>query len=142
MPRFYPGVVLVVFFALATAAAAQTPQTPRERPPLGAILTVGPLGLLPAAVASLPASHLAYEGRWRIDDSHATAVGPRSRLYLDFTASRVFLVLDGALAHIETRRQVLHEAGDHTIVLGRVVGGDAREGQPLMYFRGGYAALR
>lgn len=34
-----------------------------------------------------------YEGRWRIDDSHATAVGPRSRLYLDFTASRVFLVL-------------------------------------------------
>jgi cytochrome c biogenesis protein CcdA/thiol-disulfide isomerase/thioredoxin len=49
--------------------------------------------LLPAAVASLPASHLAYEGRWRIDDSHATAVGPRSRLYLDFTASRVFLVL-------------------------------------------------
>jgi len=48
MPRFYPGVVLIVFFALATAAAAQTPQTPRERPPLGAILTVGPLGLLPA----------------------------------------------------------------------------------------------
>jgi cytochrome c biogenesis protein CcdA/thiol-disulfide isomerase/thioredoxin len=49
--------------------------------------------LLPAAVTSLPASHLAYEGRWRIDDSHATAAGPRSRLYLDFTASRVFLVL-------------------------------------------------
>ena len=50
--------------------------------------------------------------------------------------------LDGALAHIEVRREALHEAGDHTIVLGRVVGGDAREGQPLMYFRGGYAALR
>ena len=49
--------------------------------------------LLPAAVTSLPASHLAYEGRWRIDDSHATAAGPDARLYLDFTASRVFLVL-------------------------------------------------
>jgi cytochrome c biogenesis protein CcdA/thiol-disulfide isomerase/thioredoxin len=49
--------------------------------------------LLPAAVASLPASHLAYEGRWRIDASDATAVGPRARVYLDFTASRVFLVL-------------------------------------------------
>jgi cytochrome c biogenesis protein CcdA/thiol-disulfide isomerase/thioredoxin len=49
--------------------------------------------LLPAAVTSLPASHLAYEGRWRIDDSHATAAGRRARLYLDFTASRVFLVL-------------------------------------------------
>jgi 3-hydroxy-9,10-secoandrosta-1,3,5(10)-triene-9,17-dione monooxygenase reductase component len=53
-----------------------------------------------------------------------------------------FVYLDGALAHIETRKQALHEAGDHTIVLGRVVGGDTREGQPLMYFRGGYAALQ
>jgi flavin reductase (DIM6/NTAB) family NADH-FMN oxidoreductase RutF len=50
--------------------------------------------------------------------------------------------LDGAIAHIEARRQALHEAGDHTIVLARVVGGDAREGQPLMYFRGGYTALK
>lgn len=50
--------------------------------------------------------------------------------------------LEGALAHIEVRRQALHEAGDHTIVLGRVGGGDAREGQPLMYFRGGYTAFR
>lgn len=49
--------------------------------------------------------------------------------------------LAGALAHIECRRQALYEAGDHTIVLGRIVGGDAREGRPLMYFRGGYAAL-
>jgi flavin reductase (DIM6/NTAB) family NADH-FMN oxidoreductase RutF len=50
--------------------------------------------------------------------------------------------LDGALAHIECRRQTLHEAGDHTIVLSRVVGGDAREGRPLVYFRGSYTALR
>jgi cytochrome c biogenesis protein CcdA/thiol-disulfide isomerase/thioredoxin len=45
------------------------------------------------AIAALPPSHLAYEGRWRIDDSHATAVGPGSRVYLRFSASRVFLVL-------------------------------------------------
>ncbi len=51
------------------------------------------------------------------------------------------VLLDGALAHIECHRQALYDAGDHTIVLGRVVGGDAREGRPLMYFRGGYAAL-
>ncbi len=50
--------------------------------------------------------------------------------------------LDGVLARIECRRQALHEAGDHTIVLGRVAGGDAREGHPLMYFRGGYAAFQ
>jgi hypothetical protein len=49
MPRFYPGAAAVVFFAFAATAAAQTPQTPRERPPLGAVITVSPLGLLPSA---------------------------------------------------------------------------------------------
>jgi flavin reductase (DIM6/NTAB) family NADH-FMN oxidoreductase RutF len=49
--------------------------------------------------------------------------------------------LDGTLAHIECRREMLHEAGDHTIVVARVVGGRAREGHPLVYFRGGYTGL-
>jgi hypothetical protein len=51
MPRFYRFVAVIVFLAFAAAARAQTPQaqTPRERPPLGAIVTVGPLGLLPTS---------------------------------------------------------------------------------------------
>jgi TonB dependent receptor-like, beta-barrel len=32
-----------------TPPTAQTPQTPRERPPLGAVMTAGPIGALPAA---------------------------------------------------------------------------------------------
>ena len=43
--------------------------------------------------AGLPPSHLAYEGPWRIDASHATAAGPGARVYLRFAARRVFLVL-------------------------------------------------
>ena len=50
-------------------------------------------------------------------------------------------VLDGVLAHIECERTALHDAGDHTIVMGRVVGGATREGRPLAYFRGGYTGL-
>jgi flavin reductase (DIM6/NTAB) family NADH-FMN oxidoreductase RutF len=34
-----------------------------------------------------------------------------------------------------------YPGGDHTIVVGRVVGGDTREARPLLYYRGGYAAL-
>jgi cytochrome c biogenesis protein CcdA/thiol-disulfide isomerase/thioredoxin len=45
------------------------------------------------AIATLPPAHLAYEGRWRISDSHATAAGPGARIHLNFSASRVFLVL-------------------------------------------------
>jgi cytochrome c biogenesis protein CcdA/thiol-disulfide isomerase/thioredoxin len=45
------------------------------------------------AIAALPPAHLAYEGRWRIGASHATAAGRRARIHLNFAASRVFLVL-------------------------------------------------
>lgn len=54
---------------------------------------------------------------------------------------RGLVLLDGALAHLECEREALHEAGDHTIVVARVLAGDATEGRPLCYFRGGYAAL-
>lgn len=57
------------------------------------------------------------------------------------TTSDGLVYLDGTLAHIECRREMLHEAGDHTIVVGRVIGGRAREGNPLVYFRGGYMGL-
>ena len=51
------------------------------------------------------------------------------------------VLLDGALAHIECIRQADYPAGDHTIVVGRVVGGATADGRPLLYYRGGYAAL-
>jgi flavin reductase (DIM6/NTAB) family NADH-FMN oxidoreductase RutF len=51
------------------------------------------------------------------------------------------ILLDGALAHIECQRHSQYPGGDHTIVLGRVVGGTTGEGRPLLYYRGGYAAL-
>jgi flavin reductase (DIM6/NTAB) family NADH-FMN oxidoreductase RutF len=51
------------------------------------------------------------------------------------------ILLDGALAHIECVRHDMLEAGDHTVVIGRVVGGAARDGRPLLYYRGGYGTL-
>ena len=54
---------------------------------------------------------------------------------------RGLILLDGALAHLECERVATHEAGDHTILVGRVVAGNANEGRPLCYFRGGYASL-
>jgi flavin reductase (DIM6/NTAB) family NADH-FMN oxidoreductase RutF len=51
------------------------------------------------------------------------------------------VLIDGAHAWIECDRHELIEAGDHTIVLGRVTGGTTGEGRPLLYYRGGYGAL-
>lgn len=51
------------------------------------------------------------------------------------------ILLDGVLAHVICRRQETYPGGDHTIVLGRVIGGTTHERHPLLYYRGGYAAL-
>jgi flavin reductase (DIM6/NTAB) family NADH-FMN oxidoreductase RutF len=51
------------------------------------------------------------------------------------------VLLDGALAHIECDRFATYPAGDHTIIIGRVIGGSTGEGRPLLYYRGGSGAL-
>lgn len=47
-------------------------------------------------------------------------------------------VLQDALAWLDCRVTESLPGGDHTIFLGEVVAGDAREGTPLVYYRGGY----
>jgi flavin reductase (DIM6/NTAB) family NADH-FMN oxidoreductase RutF len=51
------------------------------------------------------------------------------------------VLLDGALAHIECDRFASYPGGDHTIIIGRVIGGSTGEGRPLLYYRGGYGGL-
>ncbi|MGQ0814944.1 MAG: flavin reductase family protein, partial [Gemmatimonadota bacterium] len=47
-------------------------------------------------------------------------------------------ILDEALAWVDCRVWAAYDAGDHTIFVGEVLAGDAREGSPLIYYRGGY----
>ena len=48
-------------------------------------------------------------------------------------------ILEDALAFVDCETIVEHDAGDHVIVVGRVVElGYQREGKPLLFYRGGY----
>lgn len=47
-------------------------------------------------------------------------------------------VLADALGWVDCRVWATYDGGDHTIVVGEVLQGDAREGEPLVYYRGGY----
>jgi len=87
-------------------------------------------------VANILASHQEALSRRFADphDDRFDGVGYR-------LSERGGILLEGALAHIECMRVGLHEAGDHTIVVGRVIGGTTTDGRPLLYYRGGYAAL-
>jgi flavin reductase (DIM6/NTAB) family NADH-FMN oxidoreductase RutF len=50
------------------------------------------------------------------------------------------VVLDGTLAHLRCEKWAEVAAGDHTIFIGRVTGGESAEhGRPLLHYRGGYA---
>ncbi|MEV8536321.1 flavin reductase family protein [Streptomyces sp. NPDC051211] len=52
-------------------------------------------------------------------------------------------LIGGALATLECRTESRVPAGDHTLVIGRVLGATLppAEGGPLMYFRGGYRRM-
>ncbi len=50
-------------------------------------------------------------------------------------------VLDHAIGYLDCRVEHTYEGGDHTIFVGRVEAAGAREGNPLMYFRGAYRQL-
>jgi flavin reductase (DIM6/NTAB) family NADH-FMN oxidoreductase RutF len=50
-------------------------------------------------------------------------------------------LIDGALAHLECAMWAQHEGGDHTIFVGKVNRTDARDADPLLYYRAGYARL-
>ena len=47
-------------------------------------------------------------------------------------------VLDGALAWVECEFELAHDAGDHELVMGRVLDMGVSRGRPLVYYRGGF----
>jgi flavin reductase (DIM6/NTAB) family NADH-FMN oxidoreductase RutF len=51
-------------------------------------------------------------------------------------------VLHGALAYLECRLHSSQDAGDHTIFIAEVEDVVVREGNPLLYFQGGYRSMR
>jgi len=53
------------------------------------------------------------------------------------------VLLDGALATFECRTVAAHDGGDHTVLLGEVLGMSVPrpDGSPLVYYRGGYRGL-
>lgn len=66
----------------------------------------------------------------KLDDKFAGAATARGDLGIP--------LIDGALCTIECRLRERLPGGDHSIFVGEVVGVHAREGTPLLYFRGGY----
>jgi flavin reductase (DIM6/NTAB) family NADH-FMN oxidoreductase RutF len=51
-------------------------------------------------------------------------------------------VLEGILAYVDCTLEAEHDAGDHTIAIGRVQSLEVvNDGTPLLFFRGGYGSF-
>jgi len=50
-------------------------------------------------------------------------------------------IIDGVLASIECELMLVHEAGDHELVIGRVLSLEANDQEPLVYFRSKLGSL-
>lgn len=69
---------------------------------------------------------------------------PAERRFEDVAWRRTssgLIVLEGVLAHIECQRFAEYPLGDHTLFVGRVTGGAASDGEPLLYFRSRYGGF-
>ncbi len=51
------------------------------------------------------------------------------------------VILDDILGYLECKRVAAYDGGDHSIYVGEVEAAEARDGRPLLYYRGGYAQL-
>ncbi len=47
-------------------------------------------------------------------------------------------LLSGALVNLDCRLVAIHDAGDHVLCVGEIEEAHVREGEPLLFFRGGY----
>jgi 3-hydroxy-9,10-secoandrosta-1,3,5(10)-triene-9,17-dione monooxygenase reductase component len=50
-------------------------------------------------------------------------------------------VIEGCLAWVDCAVELVHDAGDHELIMGRVLDLGSGEGSPLLFFRSGFAAL-
>jgi 3-hydroxy-9,10-secoandrosta-1,3,5(10)-triene-9,17-dione monooxygenase reductase component len=50
-------------------------------------------------------------------------------------------VIDGSLAWVDCNVELVHDAGDHELIIGKVLDLDTAEGSPLLFFRGNFATV-
>jgi len=82
------------------------------------------------------------DGEQEAISSRFAAPGPKDFSALDIeTAVTGAPILAAALAFVDCRLSEVLHGGDHDIFIGEIVAGDAREGQPLLYYKGKYARL-
>ena len=68
--------------------------------------------------------------------------GPKIFTDLQFTTAATGVpILAGTLGYVDCQVVEILPGGDHDIFVGEILAGEAREGEPLLYFQGKYRGL-
>jgi len=51
-------------------------------------------------------------------------------------------IIDGSMAWVDCRVELIHDAGDHELVVGRVLDLGLGDGAPLLFYKSAFGALR
>ncbi len=96
-------------------------------------------GLTALLESQLFAINILSRKQVHISNYFAASRRDRSR-HLSWRAASGVPLIRGCLGHLECHLENTHTAGDHTILVGRVVEGRLRprQGKPLLFFRGKY----
>jgi flavin reductase (DIM6/NTAB) family NADH-FMN oxidoreductase RutF len=112
--------------------------------PLQVMISLGSAGRLAALIRDSGrfAVSILAQDQESVSRAFADSSRPLSRDTFDDAPSRVEAtgapVLNGCLAFFDCTLERTHDSGDHTIFIGRVDAVGARDGEPLVYFDGGY----
>jgi flavin reductase (DIM6/NTAB) family NADH-FMN oxidoreductase RutF len=93
------------------------------------------------AVGGHFAVNILAEDQETVSRRFATSEGDQFRDVGFTTAATGSPLVQDAICAIECTIVDCLPGGDHTIIVGEVQAAHIREGKPLLYFRGGYAAL-
>ena len=113
------------------------------------------LSLAPPLIAVCPAKtstswpRIRSTGRFCVnmltEEQHAVSEafaqqGKAARIGWTVAAASGAPILDGAIAYVECALSAEHDAGDHTVVVGKVLGFQTlrESARPLLFFRGAY----
>ena len=66
---------------------------------------------------------------------------PDESLDIPFIKQEGMSLIDGASAHLVAKVVDIHDAGDHSLYIAEVTYFNYGDGQPLLYYRGGYKKL-
>jgi flavin reductase len=144
MGRFATGVTLIAARWPDGAVRAMTASAFMSGsldPPL-CVISVGKTAHMHACLVEADGFSVNFLGRGQEALSNHFAGRRVAGLEVRFGDIQGIPILPDAVAHVVSRKEAVHDCGDHSLFIGAILAMDSRDGEPLLYHAGRYGSFR